>query len=142
MLAEGPDLIAILPQKPPMVMVHRLLAAGAEATVTRFRVEEDCVLVEDGRLSEAGLVENIAQTAAAGVGYSYREKSEQPPIGFIASIRELSILGLPAVGEEITTKVRLVNQIMEFSIVQGKVTSGNKVLAECEMRIFLKPSDL
>lgn len=140
MLAAGDDLLALLPQRPPMVLVSALLTCADDCTVTQFRVPADCVLVEGGVLSEAGLIENIAQTAAAGAGYGYRQQGQPAPIGFIAAIRDLRVGALPAVGTTLTTAVRVVNQVLDFSIVRGTVRAGETTFAECELRIFSKPS--
>ena len=138
MLATGETLLALLPQRPPMLLIDALLTCADERTVSCFRVPADSVLVENGVLSEAGLLENIAQTAAAGAGYGYQQQGRPAPVGFIAAIRNLHILSLPAVGTELTTEVRVLNQVLEFSIVRGTVRAGDATFAECEMRIFIK----
>jgi len=140
MLADENELMALLPQKPPMVMVHQLESCTADTTVSRFQVRPDSVFFDNGALSEAGLVENIAQTAAAGVGYSFRGQEGTPPVGFIAAIKGLKIHQLPEAGVEITTEVKVVNQVMDFSIIRGRSWAGDRTFAECEMRIFLKPN--
>jgi predicted hotdog family 3-hydroxylacyl-ACP dehydratase len=138
MIAEGEQLAELLPQRPPMVMIHQLVACDAEKTTTRFRVTNESVLFADGFLTEAGLIENIAQTAAAGAGFSFKQSGKPAPVGFIAAIKDLSVWQLPADGTEITTEVRVQNQVLEFSIVRGKVSAGETTFAECEMRIFIK----
>ena len=138
MIATGEALLALLPQRPPMVLIDALLTCADERTVSSFCVPADSVLVENGVLSEAGLIENIAQTAAAGAGYSYQQEGRPAPIGFIAAIRNLRVTGRPAVGTKLTTEVRVLNQVLEFSIVQGTVQAGDATFAECEMRIFIK----
>ena len=138
MLATGDELLALLPQRPPMVLVSALLACADDRTVTQFCVPADCILVENGVLSEAGLIENMAQTAAAGAGYGYRQQGQPAPIGFIAAIRGLRVGALPAVGTTLTTEVHVVNQVLDFSIVRGLVRAGETTFAECELRIFSK----
>ncbi|RYY16711.1 MAG: 3-hydroxyacyl-ACP dehydratase [Cytophagaceae bacterium] len=137
-LATGDDLLALLPQRPPMVLVSALLTSAADCTVTQFQVPADCVLVENGLLSEAGLIENMAQTAAAGAGYAYQRQGQPAPIGFIAALRDVRVAALPAVGTTLTTEVRVVNQVLDFSIVRGTVRAGETTFAECELRIFNK----
>lgn len=138
MLATGDELLALIPQRPPMVLVETLLTCADNRTVSRFRVPADCALVENGVLSEAGLLENIAQTAAAGAGYGYQQQGRPAPIGYIAAVRNLRVGALPAVGTELTTEVQVVNQVLEFTIVQGTVKAAEVTFAECEMRIFIK----
>ena len=140
MIATGEELLALLPQRPPMVLVGALLACANDRTISQFRVPADCLLVEDGVLSEAGLVENIAQTAAAGAGYSYQQQGRPAPIGYIAAIRDLRVAALPAVGTTLTTAVQVLSQVLEFSIVHGTVRTEEVIFAECELRIFIKDS--
>lgn len=137
-LATGEALLALLPQRPPMLLIDALLRCADERTVSRFRVPADAVLVENGLLSETGLLENIAQTAAAGAGFAYQQQGRPAPIGFIAAIRDLRIMARPAVGTALTTEVRVPNQVLESSIVRGTVRAGAATFAECEMRIFIK----
>ena len=56
-----------IPQKPPMVMVNSIIEASGTTTVTSFLVKEDNIFMEDGFLREPALIENIAQSAAAGI---------------------------------------------------------------------------
>lgn len=140
MLATGDELLALLPQRPPMVLIAALLACNDNRTISQFQVPANCLFVEDGVLSEAGLLENIAQTAAAGAGYSYQQQGQAAPIGFIAAIRDLRVAALPAVGTELTTEVQVLNQVLEFCIVRGTVKAAEITFAECEMRIFSKDS--
>ena len=62
------DILDLIPQRPPMVMVDRLLHCDPVVTETEFTVREENILVENGRMSACGLVENIAQTCAARMG--------------------------------------------------------------------------
>ena len=53
-----------------MVMVDELVRAEADLAVTRFTILRDNLFLMSNRLGEPGLVENIAQTIAAMVGYN------------------------------------------------------------------------
>lgn len=139
MIAGKNTIIEYLPQRPPVVMIHHLLESDDKHTVSELMVEGHNVFLENGKFSESGLVENIAQTAAAGVGYRFKMENKKVPVGFIASIRDLKIHHLPAPGALLRTEVLNVDEIMGVSIIRGTVMSGNDLCAECEMRIFLKP---
>ena len=138
LIANGDALLALLPQRPPIVLISALLASDGTRTVSSYRVPAAGLLVEHGHLSEAGLVENIAQTAAAGVGYHCQQLGQPTPIGFIAAIKDLQISALPPVGTELITEVLVQNQVLEFTIVRGTVRAGETTFASCEMRIFVK----
>ena len=138
MLISGEEILDYIPQRPPVVMIDKLLYAGPDKTISGLLVGEDNIFAKDGLFTESGLVENIAQTAAVGMGFLSKQENKKVPVGFIASIKELKIHHLPQAGDEITTEIMVTNQVMDVSIVKGKVMRGTEILAECEMRIFIK----
>ncbi len=139
MIATGAEIPEYIPQRPPMVMIGSLIYADETKTVTGLQIDPGNLFVADGVLSESGLVENIAQTAAAGVGYVCKKNQKVVPVGFIAAIRDLSVFELPLVGTSIETETVITNHVMDVSIVRGTVRQQDRILASCEMRIFLKP---
>ncbi len=130
-----------IPQKPPMVMVDRLVEVADRTTVTRFLIREDNVFCENGEFREPGLIENMAQTAAAGVGSKPGNQEGAPPLGFIGGIRGLKIHSFPRVGQEITTAVTVEHEVFDATVVQGKIFLDGAVIAECELKIFLIKQD-
>lgn len=133
------DILKYIPQRPPMVMIDQLLAVDGDRTVCSFTVPEQGVLINNGYLSESGLTENMAQTAAAGVGFKCHRDNQPVPLGFIASIKNLTIHGLPEAGTTLQTETNVINQVMDVNFVYGTVRGGNRLFAECELRIFLNP---
>lgn len=139
MLAARVDIEKFIPQRKPMVMIHELHEADEHHAVTTFLVEEDNVFIDAGRFTEPGLVENIAQTAAAQVGYVCFQQNKPVPIGYIAAVKDLSIHQLPPSGTQIRTVVEVMNVVMDITLIRGNVYQNHQLLCECEMRIFIKP---
>lgn len=131
------DILHYIPQAPPVVLVDRVMEADETHTICAFLVKPEGLFVSKGVLSESGLTENMAQTAAAGVGYLCHQRNEEVPVGYIASIRNLTIHQLPAVGSVLYTEIMVTDNVMDVSFVQGTIRLGDQVIAECEMRIFL-----
>jgi hypothetical protein len=65
----GENSLALIPQKPPFVMIDALLFSDEKRTVSSFKIPEKNIFVKEGLFLEPGLVENIAQTAAARAGH-------------------------------------------------------------------------
>ena len=63
------DVLELLPQRRPYIMVDRLTHFDWVSAKTVFVVREDNLFCKDGVMEEAGLVENIAQTCAARTGF-------------------------------------------------------------------------
>jgi predicted hotdog family 3-hydroxylacyl-ACP dehydratase len=119
-------------------MIDDLVTATDAITETVFTVRSGHLFVEEGHFTEPGLIENMAQTAAAGTGYKAMQANEQPPVGFIGAVKNLQIKSLPAIGDTISTSVVFVTQVMNAHIVQAEIKLHEKVIAGAEFKIFLQ----
>jgi predicted hotdog family 3-hydroxylacyl-ACP dehydratase len=138
----GGDILTLIPQKPPFVMVGKLLYSDDNVTKTSFTVTADNVLVINGKFSEAGLMENMAQTAAAGAGNMARIEDRPIDIGYIGAVKNLEIIDLPKIGDELITEIKVETRLLNVAIVSGTVYCKEEVVASCEMKIFIhKPND-
>jgi predicted hotdog family 3-hydroxylacyl-ACP dehydratase len=132
------NILDILPQRPPFVMIDALLHCDGERTETALRVRQENIFCDGGRLSESGLIENIAQTCAARMGYINKYIHRHAvKIGFIGAIRNLEILRLPREGERLTTRIDTVEEIFRMTLVNATVRAGRETLAACEMKIAI-----
>jgi 3-hydroxyacyl-[acyl-carrier-protein] dehydratase len=138
MLAGKDHITDYIPQRHPMVMIDDLLEASDTHAVTRLKIDAVNIFVENSRLKEPGLVENIAQTAAAHVGYQCSLKNIPVPIGYIAAVKNLEIFHFPELNSVITTSVRIVNQVLDVTLAEGKIEQNGELCCSCEMRIFVK----
>lgn len=124
-----------IPQREPFVLIDKILTCDEECIETDFLIPTDHVLVENGRLSAAGLLENIAQTCAARIGWLNRDKPVC--IGVVGGISHLEILECPAVGARLLTSVKVLALFDNAMMVKASVTHNGKCLAEGEMKVFL-----
>ena len=135
---EKIDIHELLPQQEPFVMVGRLVHFDMERTTTVTPIVETNIFVENGVFNASGVVENIAQTCAARIGYVNKyilKKSIQ--LGFIGAIRNLKLHRLPKVGEEIETSIVTIEEIFGMTLVHAIVKVDDEVIAESEMKIAL-----
>jgi len=118
-------------------MIGKLLEVTDTVAVTSLNIRDDNLFCSQGFFREPGLIENMAQTAAAGVGYLSKKAGKEPPLGFIGGIRNLYIYELPAEGSEIRTEVTIDHQVFDARVVTGKIYLEQRCIAECELKIFL-----
>ncbi len=131
------DILELLPQRPPFVMVDRLRHCDPVITETELEVREDNMFCRDGILFEPGVVENIAQTCAARMGYINKINNEKVKIGFIGALRNLSIHDLPKVNEMLLTRIEVQSEVMALTLVKATVECCGRLIAECEMKIAI-----
>ena len=142
-IIKGSAVSALIPQKPPIEMVDKLWFNDDTTTISGFTIREDNIFCKNGFFREPGIIENIAQTAALRVGYvvSLMEKSGDkidPPVGYIGAIKKLIIHQLPKAGSELRTEVKIQHVVFDVTLISGKTTVNGELIAECEMKIFLK----
>ena len=135
------NLLDLIPQRPPFMMVDKLIYYDPAKAITLFTVRSDNIFcTADGRLEEAGLLENIAQTCAARMGYQEKTEAQRSgiiKIGFIGMIKTMEFFRNPVVGEQLETTTHIVEEFFNTSLVEAKVEVAGETIAECEMKIFL-----
>ncbi|WP_448699594.1 3-hydroxyacyl-ACP dehydratase [Mucilaginibacter sp. AW1-3] len=132
------SILPLIPQRPPFVMVDHLTHCDEVSSRTTLQVKAENVLVYNGHLTEAGLTENIAQTAAAGVGYVALQNNEPILTGYIGAVKDLEVYKLPSVGDILETEVIIEKQIFDVTIISGTVKCKDQLIAKCEMKIFIQ----
>ena len=137
-LVTRENILNFIPQRDPICLVHSIYECNDDATKTGFYVEDNHFFVNNGSLTEAGIVENLAQSCAAGAGYNSSLKNEPPKVGFIANIKDLVIHKLPKVNSEIITEVKLKAFVMNVTLVTVVSSCNGEPVAECEMKIFIQ----
>lgn len=120
-------------------MVDALVEYTGSGVVTRLSVREDNIFVQHGFLSEPGLVENIAQTAAAQAGYdNVLNGVSEAPLGYIAAVDYLQIHKLPGLNTTIETRIQVKQQVLNVTIISGTISCAGETIAQCEMKIFIR----
>lgn len=127
----------LLPQRPPFVMIDRLVSCDAVFAVTELSIRKDNIFVEDERLTSSGLIENIAQTCAARIGYINLNNGGTVKIGVIGSISNLNIVRTPKVGEKLITTIELISEVMQMTLVEAVVRVGDEEIVRASMKIAL-----
>jgi 3-hydroxymyristoyl/3-hydroxydecanoyl-(acyl carrier protein) dehydratase len=131
-----PEITMLLPQREPFIMVDRLLYADKFIARTSFRVISGNPLVSNGYFTGGGLLENIAQTAAAGEGYMAWSAGRAVSGGFIISVSKFLIAALPKVGDELFTVISHDTHIPDIIVISGRVICREAVIATCDMKIL------
>jgi 3-hydroxymyristoyl/3-hydroxydecanoyl-(acyl carrier protein) dehydratase len=131
------DILPFIPQREPFVMIDELTGCDEGSAKTVLHIRENNLFVKKGVLTEPALVENVAQTAAARIGYLCSRENKPVPIGYIAAVQHLKIERLPAVGDTLETEISIKNQVLNVTIISGHSRIGDKLVASCEMKIFI-----
>ena len=127
----------LIPQRPPFVMIDKMMSFNMTVTETQLEVRADNVFCKEGKLSAEGLMENIAQTCAARMGYINLINNEAVKIGVIGSVNNYEVFRTPKVGEVILTSIEVIEEMFQITMVKAVVKCGEETLAQSNMKIAL-----
>lgn len=133
------DIHELLPQQEPFVMIDTLTHFDRTLTVTETTVRADNIFVDAERFSASGLMENIAQTCAARIGYINKyilKKGIQ--LGFIGAVRNYEVKSLPKVSDVITTRVDVKEEIFGMTLAEASIECNGMAIVTTEMKIAVK----
>ena len=133
------DILGILPQRPPMVMVDRLVFADEKSAETVLDIRQDNIFVEEGVLKAYAIIENMAQTCAAQLGYAdkYIHGHNDVRIGYIGSFKKMRIERAPKVGETVLTRIEVLGEVGDLKLVAAESFVEGRSIAAAELTIAL-----
>jgi predicted hotdog family 3-hydroxylacyl-ACP dehydratase len=137
-LTKFKNISEYIPQKDPFIMVSNIVEVELKKIKTQTIISNENVLVQDGAFTASGIIENIAQTAAAMTGYNAEQNKEKVKKGFIGAISNFEIKKRPMVGDSIETVVTIENEVMSVHFIRGVVYYMNEQIANAELKIFLE----
>lgn len=138
MLVNKENILKYIPQRAPFVMIDALIEANETSFESSFLIEQDNLFLADKCLSESALIENIAQTCAAGFGYVATQNGEDAGgMGFIGAISKLEVLGTAEVGNLIQTSIKVLSSFGTIHLIEGVARCNETDLLTCQLKIVL-----
>ena len=131
--------LELIPQRPPMVLVDRFEGIDAEGvSTTGYTVEPAGLFVAGGRMSECGIIEHMAQSAAARIGWCCRAEGRPVPVGFVGAVSRLAHPARPRPGLQLPTRRPNVLEIGPRSLAAVRTAADGRPLAEGNLKIYLQ----
>ncbi len=130
-----------LPQRPPMLLLSRLLKVDVETMKGAAEAEfgpNSPVLDSRGRVAPEALLECMAQAFAAVEGYCRAVKRSAPPAapGMLAAVRKAMFSGRALAGTPLLILVEAVGRFEAFTMIQGEVLQQGELLATAELKLY------
>ena len=136
------DVHGILPQQEPFVMIDTLTHFDMASSSTETTVRKDNIFVDDGRFSAAGMLENMAQTCAARIGfYNKYILHKDVQVGVIGAVRDYNVIKLPPVGSVLTTKVDIVEDVFGMTLADAGISCGGEVVAIARIKLAVRTNE-
>lgn len=145
----GEDILRLIPQRKPFVMVDDFeakepptsgesLTGASCATALSIRTD-NYFMLPCGELTESGLIEHIAQSASALAGYvATQQGATQPPVGMIAEVRHFVCQRRPHAGERVSTTVTMGFSFGAMTLAHGTSSINDDIICEVDLKIFVQ----
>lgn len=146
-----PAIEELIPHRPPMVLVDRVVRVDDLETETAFTVTSNCFFVANGVLSEMGMLENLAQTSFIFLNYFFIKPDEvlwdkkKDNLGVISTILDLDVSTLPCVGQELHTHTQtelvFTSDFLKICNIQGTIAVEGEIAMRATMKMLLQTKD-
>ena len=130
----------LIQQREPMIMVDALYDVNESEADTGLMIANENMFCNDGIFAESGLIEHIAQSASAFVGYKALLANKTPPLGFIGEVKKCRVHFLPRVCDELRTHISLISEVLDVSLFAAETKVSGETAVQCQMKIYIKPS--
>ncbi len=132
------DILELIPQRRPFVMVDKLIEYNDIVSKTSLNVLDDNLFCRNGVFSQYGILENIAQSCAARIGYKNLSSGGDIKLGFIGAIKDFTADRDIVAGEELTTTIEVLSEVFAMTLVNASVCVDGVEVARCQMKIALE----
>ncbi len=137
------DIHDLLPQQEPFVMVDRIVGYTPDSCTTETLIRQDCLFVDDGILSPCGILENVAQTWAAHIGYCCKYILHKDiRIGLLGAVRDFNFSGNVRAGSTLRTTVRLIEEVLGVTLASAIVECDGEVIASGQIKLAMTESSI
>ena len=117
-------------------MIDAMLHYDDTRTTTSFEIRDNNLFLSADRLTSCGVIENIAQTCAARIGYINKYILKRDiTAGVVAAIKKFEIHEWPHIGDVITTDVEVQAEAFGMMLAMATVRLDGKEIATAEVKM-------
>lgn len=131
------DIKSLIPQRPPIMMVDEYTFEDAQNCSSRLTIAADNIFLDENHIMIAeGVLEHIAQSAAAHIGYRRKLAGAPVNFGYIGDIKRCQMSdAMPLAGDTLTTHISIVSEVENIVMISAETTSQGKTVVTCRMKL-------
>lgn len=131
------EFLRLIPHRAPMVLVDEVTQFGAEQIRARRTVRAGDPFVTAAGLSDAALIECLAQTIAAGDAVFAKSKGGRVRVGYLTGLTGVAIHGQARIGDVIELEARCRKRMEGMGLFVARATVGDRLLVEGTFKLFV-----
>lgn len=129
---------ALIPHRPPMVLIDEVTEYGAERIRARRVVRAGEPFVGPDGLEDAALLEVIAQTIAAGDAMYAQSKGGRVVRGYLTGLTGVTLQGRAAVGEQVEVTGDCLKRMDGMGLFDAEARAGGRLLARGRFNLYVE----
>jgi predicted hotdog family 3-hydroxylacyl-ACP dehydratase len=135
--AAFPPLIDLVPHKPPMLLLDRVLSYSNDVVSCEVQIRPDSMFVEDGQVAAVVGLEYMAQAVAAFAGLTARIEKKEFRLGLLLGSRELRFAtDAFLIGDRLVVEARRTWGENELGHFICKIERGGELLASGTLAVY------
>lgn len=136
-LCDEESALKIMPHKPPMLLVKKLLRSEENFARTEIRITPDNPFLDaSGNLHEAVFPELVAQTLALNTAYTRSLHHDTLKGGFVVGFKHFKVYQTAKVFDFLTVDIRKTGEFENLTIIEGKIFYEDSLMAQGEVRVW------
>jgi 3-hydroxyacyl-[acyl-carrier-protein] dehydratase len=130
----------LIPHRPPMLLIDRLLASNGQSGEVESVVRENCSFLTDNKeLVPEALLEMTAQAYAAVRGWEVLRRGLPLPAGFLVGIGGFEFFSRAVLGDTLLIRVETLGELESFVVVGTEAFRGGELLASGKIKVWSPP---
>ena len=133
-----PAIEELIPHRAPMRWVDALTACTESTATCTARFSAAHFAARNGAVSETALVECIAQTVAAALGYRLRTDGNAGVSnnGMLVAVSNFKILSPPPLDQTLNIDVRELKRLGPMLMIAGMISCEGTLVAQGELSLY------
>lgn len=127
----------LLPHRAPMLLLETFTGCTDTTASATACFAADHFAVADGKVLEPALVECVAQTVAAAMGYRARGQAGPPRIGMLTIVSDFQIHSRPPAGQQLQIEARELRRLGPMLMVAGTITCNGQLIASGNLTLYV-----
>lgn len=138
-MSKYPDVITLIPHRPPMLLVDGILCLDKTTGEVSAHVDKNHLFLrEDGALAPETYCELIAQ----GFGACEAARRLQKGLsleggGYLANLRDMQVMAPARLADQLTIRTEKIDECFSTYIVRGEILRQGIKLAQATVYIFM-----
>ncbi len=137
-----PPVEKLIPQRPPMQLIDEVVDITDNSIQTKLEIRPDNIFLSGGRLENCALIECLAQSTAALLGYRTHGGNTPPAIGFLVGMQNIRFTSAAIrIGDVLLINVIETAAISNYGMYRGQVFLDRSEVCSGTLKLFSRENE-